>query len=705
MLKKDEILFKTNKGLDVFRHFVSCEWKISLNFKNPFYEDKNASCSIYLDKKAGVYKIKDFGDERFQGDCFSLVGTLYNLDCRDQLDFNSILEIINLELNLNIPNRNSISHKSMVHQADFSFLPREQHTNEKAEERKESPPDYQIKPFSNKESDYWLAYKINESVLIKYKVVSLESFSGVNKDGKPYTIKSTVKEPAYSDLNEQFIKVYRPFSTQRFLYFGIKPEGFVFGMDQLPARGDILFITGGEKDVMSLSANGFFAICFNSETANIPTETIKKLSYRFKHIVLLYDVDATGNKAAHHHLEQLKTLDVKMISLPLAGSKEEKDISDYFRLNGSAKKLKEMFTTILIKLYSETFSMLKPCEIDFNNPPEIPEALIKINEVTIGSAGNLLGITGGEGTGKTNFLGALIAGAMVPAHCSKKNCETLSLDNGIIIEGDIDTLGVYVKPNTNNKAILYYDTEQSEDQLYNNLKKVMKRSGQALPPIWFKGYCLTHLSRQERLKVIIQSMDKFHHEFGGIQLVVIDGIGDLIRSLNDESDSIWLIEELHRLAGIYKTCIICVLHLVPNGIKLRGHLGSELQRKSAGILCVEKEAETDISFIKALKVRSGSPLDVPLLQFAWDKEKDYHVFIGEKSPKDKQARKVEDLQSLADELFAEHEGLSYSDMVKELVDTLEVSIRTAKYYIGFMLKNYIIIKHPISGLLLPIVKP
>jgi len=674
MLKKDEILFKTNKGLDVFRHFVSCEWKVNSNFKNPFYDDKNASCNIYLDKKSGVYKINDFGDERFKGDCFSLVGTLYKLDCKDPLDFNSILEIINLELNLNITNRSSINHENIIHQADFSFLPREAVTIEKEEEEKESPPIYQTKPFSFKEIAFWFSYKINEAVLLKYKVVSLESFSGNNKEGKPYTIKSTIKEPAFAYVNEQFIKVYRPFSNQRFLFFGIKPEGYVFGMEQLPARGDILFITGGEKDVLSLAANGFFAICFNSETANIPTETIKKLSYRFKHIVLLYDVDATGIKAAHHHLEQLKTLDVKMISLPLKGSKEEKDISDFFRINGSAQKLKEMFTKILIKLYSETFSMLKPCEIDFNNPPEIPEALIKINEVTIGSAGNLLGITGGEGTGKTNFLGALIACAMVTTHFLKPNKESITLEGGIVIEGDIDTLGVYVKPNTNGKAILYYDTEQSEDQLYNNLKKVMKRSGQALPPAWFKGYCLTHLSRQERLKVIIQSMDKFHHKFGGIQLVVIDGIGDLIRSLNDESDSIWLIEELHRLAGIYKTCIICVLHLVPNGIKLRGHLGSELQRKSAGILCVEKEAETDISFIKALKVRSGSPLDVPLLQFAWDKEKDYHVFIGEKSPKDKQARKVEDLQSLADELFAEHESFSYSDMVNELVNTLEVSI-------------------------------
>ena len=52
--------------------------------------------------------------------------------------------------------------------------------------------------------------------------------------------------------------------------------------------------------------------------------------------------------------------------------------------------------------------------------------------------------------------------------------------------------------------------------------------------------------------------------------MVIDGIADLIRSANDDTESIAIVDELYRLAGIYNTCIICVLHFVPNGIKLRG---------------------------------------------------------------------------------------------------------------------------------------
>ena len=54
-----------------------------------------------------------------------------------------------------------------------------------------------------------------------------------------------------------FVKVYRPKSKLRFLYGGEKVTDYVFGFQQLPSKGDIIFITGGEKDVLSLSAHGF----------------------------------------------------------------------------------------------------------------------------------------------------------------------------------------------------------------------------------------------------------------------------------------------------------------------------------------------------------------------------------------------------------------------------------------------------------------
>ena len=108
------------------------------------------------------------------------------------------------------------------------------------------------------------------------------------------------------------------------------------------------------------------------------------------------------------------------------------------------------------------------------------------------------------------------------------------------------------------------------------------------------------MSRKERLLSIIQSLDKYHYQYGGVHLVVIDGIADLIKCANDEAESIAVVEELYRLAGIYKRVSLRYCISSPT-LKLRGHLGSELQRKAAAILSIEKDSDPAVSVVKALK--------------------------------------------------------------------------------------------------------
>jgi hypothetical protein len=176
--------------------------------------------------------------------------------------------------------------------------------------------------------------------------------------------------------------------------------------------------------------------------------------------------------------------------------------------------------------------------------------------------------------------------------------------------------------------------------------------------------------------------------------VVIDGIADLVLSANDEAESIRIVDELYRLAGIYKTCIVCVLHYVPNGLKLRGHLGSELQRKAAAILSIELDSEPSVSVVKALKVRDGSPLDVPLMQFSWDKEIGMHIYIGEKPREEKEKRKEKELAVVAREIFSSQKHQTYIDLCDRIQQAMDVKERTAKSYIKFMREKEIIIKDP-----------
>ena len=790
-MNKDDILRLTDRGMAIFKHYLPTPFRVGRNFLNPLYEDKHASCNIYYERRSDTYKMKDFGNDDYSGDCFAFVGKLNGLDCKDSKDFIQIMKIIDRDLHLGLSSGNYIETKTIT-----PISPAVTAATSPSKVKKARPYTLAQKSFTAAELAFWGKSGITQEVLRLFRVVSLKKFSSENNEGKPFSIAATDKEPVFGYTAKQYVKVYRPHSEMRFLYAGDFGENYCFGLEQLPAKGDLLFITGSEKDVMSLTVHGFHAICFNSETVTIPVGIIHRLSFRFKHIVLLYDVDKAGLDSSAKQELALKNYGVKRLLLPLAGTKVEKDISDFFRLGNSREDLIKLFLDYLDTIYSETMSALKSCEVDFNNPPPVAQMVVSVNDVPLGTQGNILCITGGEGTGKSNYVTALIAGAIGQSEKNKDKA--------------MDTLGVSVSENSKRKAILFYDTEQSEVQTYKNITNLLKRCGRETMPEYLKAYCLTGMSRKERLQAIIQSMDKFHYQFRGIHMVVIDGIADLIKGANDETESIAVVEELYRLAGIYNTCIVTILHFIPSGLKLRGHLGSELQRKAAAILSIEKdtdpsvsvvkalkvrdgspldsrkerlqaiiqsmdkfhyqfrgihmvvidgiadlikgandetesiavveelyrlagiyntcivtilhfipsglklrghlgselqrkaaailsiEKDTDpsVSVVKALKVRDGSPLDVPIMQFAWDKDVRMHVYLGEKPKEEKEKRKEDELVAVARDIFGRQDFITYVDLAEQIQAILDVKERTAKSYIKFMREKEIILKDP-----------
>ena len=672
-IDKEDILRLTDRGLSVFKHYIPVAFRLGKNFLNPFYQDKRASCNVYYERKSSVYKLKDFGNDDYSGDCFALVGKLHGLDCKRAKEFVEIMAVIDRDLHLGLMDSYEVN-------LPPAPIPVVSETILAQKVKKARPYTLAQKSFTAAELAFWGESGITQEVLKLFRVVSLMKFSSENNEGKPFSIAATDKEPVFGYTAKQYVKVYRPHSEMRFLYAGDFGENYCFGLEQLPAKGDLLFITGSEKDVMSLTVHGFHAICFNSETVTIPVGIIHRLSFRFKHIVLLYDVDKAGLDSSAKQELALKNYGVKRLLLPLAGTKVEKDISDFFRLGNSREDLIKLFLDYLDTIYSETMSALKSCEVDFNNPPPVAQMVVSVNDVPLGTQGNILCITGGEGTGKSNYVTALIAGAIGQSEKNKDKA--------------MDTLGVSVSENSKRKAILFYDTEQSEVQTYKNITNLLKRCGRESMPEYLKAYCLTGMSRKERLQAIIQSMDKFHYQFRGIHMVVIDGIADLIKGANDETESIAVVEELYRLAGIYNTCIVTILHFIPSGLKLRGHLGSELQRKAAAILSIEKDTDPSVSVVKALKVRDGSPLDVPIMQFAWDKDVRMHVYLGEKPKEEKEKRKEDELVAVARDIFGRQDFITYVDLAEQIQAILDVKERTAKSYIKFMREKEIILKDP-----------
>ena len=665
---KEEILEKTDRGLHIFNFYMPFEFKLKKNFRNPLYDDSKPSCNIFFDSRSNCYKMHDFGNVDFSGDCFWFAATVNHLDVKR--NFPEVLQRINDDLCLNIE-QPSLKHK----QSKLSTLKQTQPFAIK--EQEPTLPFKTIeKPFSEQELSFWKEYGISQKELNRYKVKSLTSYKSKNSEGAPFQLETSRTEPIFAYFGNGYIKLYRPYSKMRFLYGGQMPEIYCFGLEQLPQRGDVVFITGGEKDVLCLSAHGFNAVCFNSETANIGNEMIEMFARRFRHVIFLYDMDETGKRESTRQCEIFSAYKTIRMELPLLGTKQEKDISDYFRMGNTADDFKKLISDSLEKIYTQTIMMLNSCEIDYNNPPDRSKTVVSVNDVPLGTYDNLFCITGGEGTGKSNYVSAIIAG-------------TLPNEDPDYIP---DLLGLDVCPNTQNKVVLHYDTEQSEYQLHKNIGKTLRRAGIDYIPEFYRPVFLAALSRKKRVQLIKDSMDLYHHRFNGIHLVVIDGIADLIRSANDETESVAIVDELYRLAGIYNTCILCVLHFVPNGIKLRGHIGSELQRKAAAILSIEKDENPALSVVKALKVRDGSPLDVPMMLFGWDKEKDMHVYRGEKSQEDKEKRKFVELTQIAKEVFRLQERLSYNELASEIMQAVGVKDRTAKSYISYMRNNEIIVQ-------------
>lgn len=664
---KEEVLARTNRGLEVFCFYMPIDFVPKRNFRNPLYDDRRASCNIYLDAKTHCYRMKDFGNDMYSGDCFWFAATILGLDVKT--DFRKVLECIIEDLHLNISDESNERKRYLLRPSSPVIKPKPPTTSA------EKPKRFKLyeQAFTNEELKFWMRYGINNKTLERFHVRSLARYESISSQGKPYFLQSSPEEPMFAYILGDVVKLYRPKSKVRFLYGGEKTKDYIFGFEQLPSKGDILFITGGEKDVLTLAAHHFHAICFNSETALIPEPTIESLQLRFRHIILLYDTDETGQREAERQAELLSHRNVLSLTLPLAGSKNGKDISDFFASGKTEAELRALITHRLSEIYTQTMMMLRSCEIDYDNPPDASKAIVSVKGVPLGTQDNLLCVTGGEGTGKSNYISAILSGAL-----------------GIERLNPEQTLGLEITANPKGLAVLHYDTEQSEAQLYKNLGKTLRRASLSTVPEFYHSLYLASFSRKDRLKLIRESMDLFHHKHGGIHLVVIDGIADLIRSANDESESIAIVDDLYRLAGVYNTCIICVLHFVPNGIKLRGHIGSELQRKAAGILSIEKDDNPEYSVVKALKVRDGSPLDVPMILFGWDKDLDMHVYRGEKSKEEKEKRKADELIAVVREAFKHSHRLSYQELCEVLMREMEIKERTAKKYIAYMREQEIL---------------
>lgn len=614
------------------------------NISNPFLSEKQKtpSFNIFCDQKGGhEWKFKDFatGD---QGSCFDLVMKLFNLD------FIEAKERICEDFNLKTESKNQSTHIG---------------TNPKA--ALQNSPEFSVvkREFTKQELDYWLKYGITNEILNRFNVKALSGFSTKNKEGKPYSRKSDQNHFIFAYDQGGWLKLYKPLDDRkfRFQYLGEKPQNFVFGLDQLPEKGDFVFFTGGEKDVMSLAANGYYAISLNSETAKPTPELLADLRSRFKELIILYDCDKTG-------IEQSKdlatTFGLARVILPDLVN-NGKDISDFFAAGGK----KEGLDNLILERIKQGTQQEEPDPIErtsYNAVELLALGNTKPNYLLaplFPQKGTAV-IAGKPDTGKSQF--------------ARQLCIQVAL-------GLPNFLGFQL--NLVHKSAVYVATEDSlESTTY--LLKTQLEGLQETAKENLRFIFADTMEQTEILEGLEAELKK-----APADLVVVDSFGDIFKG-GDSNNNMAMRNTVKAFDKIAKqqNCLILFVHHINKGA-YRLTPGQEHIQGGAGLvqkvrLAIQlSEGEGSIRYFTVVKGNyCPKEYKANTLELNFSEETFLFSFSGKMLPTSEIGTKPEgndkdvkfaELERVADEIFGDR-ILSYSTFVKDYCNYSSKSVPTAK---------------------------
>lgn len=122
----------------------------------------------------------------------------------------------------------------------------------------------------------------------------------------------------------------------------------------------------------------------------------------------------------------------------------------------------------------------------------------------------------------------------------------------------------------------------------------------------------------------------------------------------------------------------------------RKHASNKASHKTAGILSIGKVVNPAFSVTKCIKLRNGSPLDIPMTHFRWGKKKDISGYMSVKSKKDKGKQKSTAPKKVAASIFENMEVCAWVKLANAIIDMMEGKPRTVKECIRTMREKAII---------------
>lgn len=269
-------------------------------------------------------------------------------------------------------------------------------------------------------------------------------------------------------------------------------------------------------------------------------------------------------------------------------------------------------------------------------------------------------VVGGQAKhGKSALLGALIA-AQVADHSEQP--DTFGIGGG----------------NPEGKAVIVFDTEQSDYDAWQHIWRAHKRADAGKQPDWLRAFCMTGMTLDQKNQWFRKEIERASLLCNGVHLVILDGIADLLQDPNDAKESFALVEDLHSLAIKHNCAIAVVLHENPSSgfggatKNLRGHLGSQLERKAETSLRVKKGADG----VTVVWVPNGRHGDIPEAfgaAFKWCDIKSMHVSCDTPAVAKAEEKRQEN-DELVRELFSGPDsmlGLAYMDAVRRIMEIRE----------------------------------
>lgn len=297
-------------------------------------------------------------------------------------------------------------------------------------------------------------------------------------------------------------------------------------------------------------------------------------------------------------------------------------------------------------------------------PPPI-RPIFSLGGVVIATPGNLVAITAQAKVGKSALVAALTAAAMVPE------------------DAEVDTLTAEGR-NAGGKGLLYFDTEQSPDDFWHAVARAKRRAQVETLPDWLHAFTVADLPAQIARKAVAVAMADAAEMHGGLHSVIIDGVADLVLDVNDAEECNGIVAELHAQAIRYDCAVLCVIHKNPGTDKVRGHLGSQIERKAETNLTLEKDDQ--VTVVWSNKQRRA-PIDKKTgPRFQWDDELKMHVTV---EAVDRPAAKVVELLELAQAVLKPGQTMQWSELVAALQEARRTpestpSSKTAQRWVSAM---------------------